>query len=84
MLRLVVFMGTALLAVTAPSSQWLTIGQLSDRLQVPVKTLRFWRAHGNGPPGTKFGSGRSAHLRYWLPDVEAWEQAEREQARVAS
>jgi hypothetical protein len=88
-LRTFMIMGMAVAVMVAPSGRWLTIRQLSERLQVPVKTLRFWRSRGFGPPGTKFGDGKSALLRYWIPGVEAWEQAEREASerearRVAS
>lgn len=58
---------------------WLTIEQLSDRLGVPVKTLRYWRSRGYGPPGVKLGPGagtssKAGSLRYRLADVERWER----------
>jgi hypothetical protein len=82
-LRLFVLLGMTVLVEVASNGRWLSIRQLSQRLQVPVSTLRAWRASGYGPPGTKLGASRSSSLRYWLPDVEAWEQAEREAARQA-
>lgn len=60
----------------SPDTAWLTIEQLSDRLQIPVKTLRDWRYRGYGPPGVKIGPGRRGNgaLRYRLADVEKWER----------
>lgn len=55
--------------------QWLTIEQLSDRLQIEVKTLRDWRYKGTGPKGTKFGTARSSPIRYDLADVIEWEKS---------
>lgn len=53
--------------------QLLTIEQVSDWLQVPVRTLRQWRAHprraGAVPlPSIKIGG----QLRYRAAEVEAW------------
>ncbi len=53
--------------------QLLTIDQVADWLQIPVHTLRQWRAHprraGATPlPVIKVGG----HLRYRRTDVEAW------------
>jgi DNA-binding transcriptional MerR regulator len=45
-----------------------TIQQLSDFLQVPVKSLRRWREEGNGPRGLRVGK----HLRYRRGDVMQW------------
>jgi excisionase family DNA binding protein len=50
----------------------LTIDQAADYLQVPVTTMRAWRAKGYGPPGFLLGK----HLRYRRVDVDAWLQAE--------
>jgi hypothetical protein len=60
---------------TPENPTWLTVQQLSDRLQVPVKTLRDWRYHGYGPPGVKFGTARCSPIRYRLSDVEKWERS---------
>lgn len=54
--------------------QWLTPEQLSDRLQIPIKTLTDWRYRGFGPPFTKFGTARCSRVRYKLADVERWER----------
>jgi hypothetical protein len=59
--------------------RWLTMAQLSDRLNIPVKTLRDWRLRGNrdpeldpGPRSAKLGG----HVRYRLSDVVWWERAQ--------
>lgn len=53
----------------------MTIAELADYLQVPVKTIYNWRTVGGGPRASRVGR----HLRFRLTDVEAWldEQAER-------
>jgi MerR family regulatory protein len=61
------------------TEQWLSIGQLSERLNVPVETLRYWRKRGYGPLGVRLSSGIRSPIRYKLSAVEAFE-AEREQA----
>jgi hypothetical protein len=66
-----------LLALLA--EQWISIDQLSERLNVPVNTLREWRKRGYGPLGVHLSSGIRSPIRYRLSAVEAFE-AEREQA----
>ena len=63
------------------TERWLTIDQLSERLNVPVNTLREWRKNGYGPLGVRLGSSIRSPLRYRLTAVEAFE-AEREQAEA--
>lgn len=58
--------------MTTALEQLMTIEQLSDVLQVPVRTLRFWRQNGEGPPVKKIGSG----LRYSPSEVKAWVDAQ--------
>ena len=41
---------------------------LSDRLQVPVRTLDQWAYQGKGPRAIRVGR----HRRYLPEDVEAW------------
>jgi hypothetical protein len=71
-----------LLTAVAGGQHWLTIEELSERLNIPVGTLREWRIRRYGPPGTKLGRGRTGPLRYRLSSVEAWEAAQ-EQADAA-
>jgi excisionase family DNA binding protein len=47
---------------------WLTPEQVSKRLQVPVETLRTWRARGRGPAWVKLGR----HIRYDASRLDRW------------
>jgi hypothetical protein len=52
----------------------LTPEQLSERLQVPMPTLAYWRKNGIGPNYIRGESaGTKATVRYPLAEVEAWE-----------
>jgi excisionase family DNA binding protein len=44
--------------------------ELSERLGVPVETLKRWRRTGHGPAFIRAGK----HVRYRVADVEAWEK----------
>jgi DNA-binding transcriptional MerR regulator len=57
-------------SITEP--MWLTIRELSERLHVPVHTLRSWRSRGVGPPFARLGPQT---VRYRLDEVERWEEA---------
>ncbi len=46
----------------------LSVGEVSEWLQIPVRTLYRWRYLDEGPPTLKIGK----HLRYRAADVEAW------------
>jgi DNA-binding transcriptional MerR regulator len=46
----------------------LTIEEVSERLRVPVGTLRFWRHKGIGPAGFRIGR----RVVYRVTDCEAW------------
>lgn len=50
------------------SGRLLTIEELSQYLQVPVKTLYDWRHRGLGPRGLRVGR----YVRYRQADVDAW------------
>lgn len=48
---------------------------LSERLDVPVATLRDWRNQGRGPAYIRGESdGDKATIRYPVAEVEAWEK----------
>lgn len=51
--------------------------ELSERLDVPIRTLENWRRHKIGPPWAKFGNA----VRYPIAGVE---RHEREQLRQAT
>jgi predicted DNA-binding transcriptional regulator AlpA len=46
--------------------------QVAEMLGVAEHTLACWRSAGKGPQCVKFGTGRSAAVRYYLSAVEAW------------
>jgi excisionase family DNA binding protein len=50
------------------SNRLLTIEEVAEYLQVPVKTLYDWRHRGLGPRGLRVGR----HVRYRHADVDAW------------
>ena len=51
-----------------PRTEFISIRELSDELQVPVPTLYQWRARNYGPRGARFGK----QVRYSRADVDAW------------
>ena len=46
----------------------LSIDELAQYLDVPVATVRTWRANKTGPRGVRVGR----HIRYRRSDVETW------------
>lgn len=55
-------------------SKFLTIQELADELQVPVKTIYDWRYRRVGPPGIKVGRS----IRFRRTDVDKWLAAHKE------
>jgi excisionase family DNA binding protein len=55
----------------------LTIKQAAAHLNVPVATLRWWRAEGTGPPAVKLGR----HLRYDKEEVDRWVAKQKGEAK---
>jgi excisionase family DNA binding protein len=46
----------------------MSVQELADYLDVPVKTIYAWRYHREGPRGFKIGR----HVRFRWHDVDAW------------
>jgi excisionase family DNA binding protein len=55
----------------AGTEKHLTIEELAERLDVPVRTIYWWNQIGKAPPRMKIGRG----VRYRLADVLEWEQS---------
>jgi excisionase family DNA binding protein len=53
---------------SADNRQLLSIQELAGYLDVPVETVRTWRANRTGPRGIRVGR----HVRYRPSDVECW------------
>ena len=54
------------------SDALLTRAEVAKLLSVAPHTLACWRSAGKGPEVVKFGTGRSAAVRYRRSAVEAW------------
>lgn len=50
------------------SQQWLSIEELAEELNVPVRSIRTWRYKGTAPKGRRFGR----HLRFHRADIDQW------------
>jgi len=50
------------------SDRLLSVAELADYLEVPVKTIYTWRHRNTGPKGFRVGK----HLRYRWRDVQSW------------
>lgn len=46
----------------------LTVEELAEFLDLPVRTLYTWRYRGDGPVGFRVGK----HVRYRWSDVDSW------------
>jgi excisionase family DNA binding protein len=53
---------------TRRSERLMSVKELADFLDVPVKTIYAWRYHGDGPRGFRVGR----HVRFRWHDVQAW------------
>lgn len=62
------------MTLTPPQAEdpWLTREEVSERLQVPVKTLAQWASQHKGPPYRRFGR----HTRYKLSQCISWENSQ--------
>ena len=57
-----------------PRDRLVSIPELADYLGVPVATIYRWRYTRDGPIGYRVGR----HVRYRIPDVEAWLETQRD------
>jgi len=57
-----------------PGKLWLSIEDLAERLDLPVDTIRKFRADGHAPKGVRMGK----RVKFHLDDVIAWERQRRE------
>ena len=57
---------------TSSGDQILSPKQVSEELQIPVKTIYAWRYQGTGPPSFRAGK----HLRFRRSDITSWVQAQ--------
>jgi excisionase family DNA binding protein len=54
--------------VIEPTERLLTIDEVAAFLDVPVATVRTWRANKTGPRGFRIGR----HVRYRREDIDEW------------
>lgn len=54
------------------TDELLTREQAAGLLNIDPHTLACWRSQGRGPALVKFGTGRSAAVRYRRSAIEAW------------
>lgn len=54
------------------------IEELSEYLDIPVKTLYKWRQEGVGPASVRVGR----HVRYFVSDVQDWLLDQRSSSRI--
>jgi excisionase family DNA binding protein len=59
-------------------SRLLTVQELAELFQVPLKTIYTWRYKGTGPPAVLVGK----YLRFRAEDVAAWLDARAEPGRL--
>ncbi|HZD24344.1 MAG TPA: helix-turn-helix domain-containing protein [Acidimicrobiia bacterium] len=53
---------------TGDDQRLLSVEELADYFEVPVKTIYTWRHRNSGPKGFRVGK----HLRFRWHDVQAW------------
>jgi excisionase family DNA binding protein len=54
--------------VTVTTESLMTVEQVAEYLNVPIKTVYRWRLTGTGPRGARVGR----YVRFRRTDVEAW------------
>lgn len=60
--------GQSAIAPQLEAERLLTSEEVADWLQIPLSTVRQWRADRRGPRGYRLGK----HVRYRREDVEEW------------
>lgn len=60
--------GQSAIAPQLETERLLTSEEVADWLQIPLSTVRQWRADRRGPRGYRLGK----HVRYRREDVEEW------------
>jgi excisionase family DNA binding protein len=58
----------------------LTVPELAEYLSVPIRTVRFWRENGDGPPAFRVGKRlyfRASDVTRWLDERAASSQSQR-------
>jgi excisionase family DNA binding protein len=50
------------------TDEWLSLEQIADELQVPLRTLYAQRSKGGGVPGYRIGK----HVRVRRSELDAW------------
>lgn len=56
--------------------EWLSLEDIADDLEMPLRSVRKWRDEGSGPPAHRFGK----RLRFRRRDYEKWLDQHREAA----
>ena len=58
------------------ADEWLSLEQIADELQLPLRTLYAQRSKGEGVPGYKIGK----HVRVRRTDLNSWLERQADQA----
>jgi hypothetical protein len=62
--------------VSTTQDQYITTAELAARWRMAIGSIRNMRTAGRGPKFVKIGHGWSAHVRYRLSDVLAYERGQ--------
>ena len=66
--------------MTDTDGGWLTTAELAERLRTVDSTVRFWRATGYGPRGTRIGR----RVLYSVGEVRRWEAEQQQQTSATA
>ena len=70
--------GTTAVSLPALPVRLLSVREVAELLQVPVKTIYQWRSQGDGPAPIKVGR----HLRFDPEDVALWIEGRKAQSAI--